>query len=125
LRDGFGFKLLASIFNLNFGRRAEALLLQFVSATKLRLRFSVMHLIIIRRKLLGLGLKERDGLPEALSLSACGRYLGYLVDFSARDWFYMLALFLVRLVPGALGYLYRYLDWFFFIFTVHYSCILF
>ena len=62
-----------------------------------------MHLIIIRRKLLGLGLKERNGPPEALSLSACGRYLGYLVDFSTRDWFYVLALFLVRLVPGGAG----------------------
>ena len=59
-----------------------------------------MHLIIIRRKLLGLGLKERNGPPEVLSLSACGRYLGYLVDFSTRDWFYVLALFLVCLVPG-------------------------
>lgn len=84
-----------------------------------------MHLIIIRRKLLGLGLKERNGPPEALSLSARGRYLGYLVDFSTRDWFYVLALFLVCLVPGGLDYLYRYLDWFCFIFTVHYSCILF
>lgn len=59
-----------------------------------------MHLIIIRRKLLGLGLKERNGPPEALSLSACGRYLGYLVDFSTRDWFYMLALFFSSLGTG-------------------------
>lgn len=65
-----------------------------------------MHLIIIRRKLLGLSLKERNEPPEAFSLSACGRYLRYLVDFSTRDWFYMLALFfLVRLVPGGAGLL--------------------
>jgi len=85
-----------------------------------------MHLIIIRRKLLGLGLEDGNGPPEALSLSACGRYLGYLVDFSTRDWFYMLALFFSSFgTGGCWGYLYRYVDWFFSIFTVHHSCILF
>ena len=64
-----------------------------------------MHFIIIRRKLLGLGLKERNGPSEILSLSACGRYLGYLVDFSTRDWFYMWLFFLVRLALGGAGLL--------------------
>lgn len=59
-----------------------------------------MHLIIIRRKLLGLGLKERNGPPETLPLPACGRYLGYLIDFSTRDWFYMLALFFSSFSTG-------------------------